>query len=535
MLPKTKRRVSFRRAQETPDVVLDVSKFQNTERDPDKIVFEEFAEVINMDQKGKNAEVRRGTVTLAQVLDLLGIAIYEYSQENKLVAAKRTPGDPTKTDLVEIDRSTGVETDLLTAISGADGPSFTSLNGWLHMVNGTTDIIQYEAAGPNDSTLAVPGAQARLISNDESRIWIVDDSEPEQLLRASVVSTGRPTSFDPTGIAIGRGIIANSKITKYTALQGVGKYMVASSSNRTEIHAVPDFALNGLNEFPQDVTTVVHVLESIGTDSQFGIVPVDSENFILKGSDEVLYMINVVSGQVTPYRRNLQQMGKLDFSQTAVGYDQRYKLSYISGKKNTFNDKTVVFNTDEKIFATYTDIFPKMWAGDNANMYYMQSFDDKIIDAFPKNLYQDNEVPIRWSIKSAKSYAKSIDFWKIAQKVFLNIRAFEDINILYEFVSNERIGGRKDADFSFSIFISGSADVTMTTLPWFGLGLWGAAGYDSETEQSGEHLDEDTRIRKRFIRGHIKLSGLSSNRFSMRGMGFISDITTTPVIQHDFV
>ncbi len=63
---------------QTLEAVVDLSKLQVTIFEPDKTNFDSFQAVKNMIHKGGNAEVRRGTTTLATPTSAaLGIDMYE--------------------------------------------------------------------------------------------------------------------------------------------------------------------------------------------------------------------------------------------------------------------------------------------------------------------------------------------------------------------------------------------------------------------------------------------------------------------------
>ena len=531
VFPAFKQRINFRRTEVTQKTVIDFSDLQKTEFDADKIEFNSFQEVRNMIHKGRNAEVRRGRNRLAQDSDVLGIEMYENDQANKLFALKK---DGTDSKIVDISRVNGVQSDIVTGITGQGNFDGTSLRGIFYGLN-TIDLIQvHDGIIANNAFLGTPTGIAQLITDDGSRLWAASDDSPEQLLYFSKLETGPVTTFN-TGVSIelNRAGVANSKITKYTALVAAGRFIVACGDDRTEIHRIPDFGVSGLTTFDFSISTLLHEFENLGVSSQHAVKAVGPFIFI-KPTDNILYRITIATGAIKEIRDDLGQMDELDFSEVALEYDRARNLLYIACKEKAKNNIVIAYNVQEGNFSFYDNLFPGHWASDRDNTYYFSSFGERIEDVFQEDQVTDQGFSINWSITSTATYADNAGHWKIADKVFFHVRVFEETILNYKFFADRAIKGFKGSSFSKDFLVPVGAAVMGPILPGFGVSPFGMAGFNFDAEETTEFLEQDTIIDAEFIRGEVQLSGSATNKFHLRGLGLFAKQTTRPLTRITF-
>lgn len=522
-------RVRKRRSQRIPakqsELVRDFKNLQKTEFDPDKITFDNFQTVKNMIHKGKNAEIRTGIEQLITIADTLGIFIYEKDDKNRLIVAVKDGGSNTK--IVEVDRITGATTDLITGISGQGTPKIASLRGFLYFVNGTTDIKVFEAPATTKSDIILPNSRiAKDIVTDGQRLWV---STTDGALLFSIVTPDEiPTGgFTQSGTAIARAGVANSNITNFTSLSSVGSIVLATGENLSEVHSTPTF--ESVTVFPADVPTIKNAYSNLGVSHHEAVLGINGQ-FYIKPLDGVLYIIT--PGEPTPIeiRENLQQMDKFQFNLSSLAYDKDRNLLYIACREvSDTNDRIVTYNIQEENFSFYEDLFPKSWAFDKDNIYFLATFGDSIENAFQKLVYTDNGINIDWLVESSDTYSNSIEFFNRTDKLFLNAEVSEDIDVLTEIFTDKKVGGTKDSTDSVVFNIKEVSSPFDTMPSYFGLGVFGGSGFSFSEENVSEFYEINSKIRADYLRASMRISGSSSNKFKLRGMGFYQSATNRQV------
>jgi len=519
-IPRPKPRPQ-RIASRSGEVVRDFVNVQNTEIQEDKLQFSQFRRVKNMYHKEKNLVLRRGIDRLATVDDIKGISIYETEAWNYLMGVVQTT---TTQKLVEINRSTGATTDKKTGVTGTGTPDMASLRGNFYWVNGEANVQQYLAPATTGTISVDPGSGAltpKLIANDESRLWV---ATTEGLLIGSKIEGAEVTSFATSGTGIERGVIASSKIVDFTALVTSGRFVCVCGANRTEIHSTPDFSETSNTVYPQNVSTLVTAYENLGVSSKDAVKAVNGK-FYIKPEDGVLYSITPGDPVPQEIRDNLGQMDELDWSTAALEYDQARNLLYISGQGSTLNDTVVVYNTQEGKFSYFENLFARNFTADKDSIYYRSSYGGHIEIAFDEEVTTDNGAAIEWLIESATTYSGSLEMYKRASRMYLNLRVWEDTDVLFQMYSDRKIDGTKGATYQRTISIKELSTPLTERLPYFGLGVWGAGGVDSEGKPYVEYYDRNTRINKDYFRAAVVISSSNKNKLIVQGLGFYSMTT----------
>jgi len=521
-----------------PSITRDFSKLQKTQVDQDKLDFNSFHRVKNMTHKGLNAELRPGVLKLASVTDILSIGFHERDDENALMAMVDTGTD---SKLVEINRTTGAATNKITGISGDDKAYFTSLRQFLYVCNGTADIQVLNSGGTAESAVALPSSGiAKFVANDGERLWV---AQTNGIVRHSAIVSGvvATANFVVSGTAISRAALVQSQIVNPTCMKSNGKLVCIASEDRIEIHSTPDFASNGITTYPDDVSTLLRSYSNLGVSSDEAIVPY-ANGFFVKPKDGSVYFIapqvsrvsggSVVTTDREEYRDNLQFMENLDWSNVSLGINLGKKLLYITGKSVANYDTTVVFNIQEENFSYFDNIWAKQWISDTDNIYYLNSFNYDIQDAFKSTYKTDNGANIDWSVETASVYGNLDNYWK-AQEFFMNVAYQEDSDITAELFIDKRINGTKASDWSKTFELKEYSSPFQGGISGFGQGVFGGIeaglGMYYTDDLESEYYEFSEKIFNVFKRASLKLSGSASNKIKIRGIGMNAIPTTRRV------
>lgn len=503
----------------TPNIVRDLGKGQVTRNDEDKINFDEFVSVQNMTPMEGNLESRNGQEVFKTVANLLTIGIYEKAGGNSLVGSVKTDTDEQK--IIDINRTSGDVTDLVTGITSEVRPRFTSLRSFLYYVTGETDLEYYNSSGSGSVAMPEVGEFADWVANDSERIWTFTNLG---LLRfSSKDDLGEVSTFTPTGTALNRAGIGNTQISQPTAFTGVDRAVCLASKGRVEFHATPDFNEGNVTTFPSDINTLKTAYDNIGVSSEGGLLAVDRAVFI-KPNDDKLYIGALGLSKPEIIDINDGFMRLIDWSDVQMSYDQAKNLLYITGKFNSVsNNVTIVYNVRTGRFGWYSGTAVAKWACDADDNYYMRGYDRKIIRAFKSDVWTDFGSPIRLVIETAKQYAGSTDFWKIARFLFLNVMVTKDITMVVRFFNNEKIRGEATAVWEKSITIKESTN-SLGGLPYFSVGILGGSGF-LRNEKTTEYINPDILMNIPFYRGHFVVELDVNSKFIFRGIGLTTEMT----------
>ena len=519
----------FNKPKQQSVVTRDFSKLQNTELDSDKLPFDVFHSVKNMIHKGLNAEIRKGIRTLGTVTDILGIGFHERSDQTSLLGMVQTT---TTSKLVSIDRATGATTDINTAIAGIQNPTFTSLRQAAYVCNGVANIEVVDSAGATTTAITLPSSGiARFVANDTQRLIV---AQTNGILRASAIVSGDVASanFTVSGTAIGRAVLMLTQIVDFTSLKSNGKIICVSGANGIELHRTPDFATNGITVYPADVSTVIQSYTNIGVSSNDAVIPY-ATGFFVKPEDGVLYFIDETLTKPQEFRDDLQQMESLSWTTAKLGIDLKKKLLFLTGSKSITSDTTVVFNIQEQNFSYYENIWSRQWISDNNNIYYVNSYNYDIQDAFDKSYLTDNGVDINWGLQTASIYGDLQHYWK-ATDLFLNIATGADTSISANLIVDGKIGGDRTPVWTKEFDINDTSSAFTKGISGFGGGTFsgveaGISMLHNADSIYSEYYEFTEKILTTFKRARLTLSGSVNNTFAVRGVGLNIEPTSRKV------
>lgn len=506
----------------------DFSSLQNTRVEADKQPFSSFSYVQNAIHKGGNAVVRKGYSLLNTATTLLGIDIYEVSSGNLLYGFKK---DSTNTKIVNIDREDGSETDVVTGLSGQLEPDSISLNGFFYFCNGNASVGTYDVETDTTGTVALNGTEkCKLLTADQSRVWgaFFDANIGGELLRFSnLKNTGVVTTFVQSGTNLDRAGLADSYITKFTALVGAGKYIVATSANRTEVHRIPEFGQVSSPVFTTDIGTLVWSFPKLGVPNKNGIVAIDSDVYLNPG-DGTIVKINVETGSKKVYRDNQRQLERFNQEESALGYDQRNNLLLISCRTNTRNNKVVAFNIQEENFSLFTNIFAKQWAQDKDNIYFLDPISG-VNNAFGSDQHTDGTELIEAIARTQVTDFGTQEVAKIVNRFYANIENYEQTTALISIYADKRVNGNFD-----SPAITATIELDYNPAPLapytqaFGGGVWGGAGTDPNFQDGEERVITSDFLNVLGVRFEMEFKVSVQRPFSIRGLGMYYFETAKP-------
>jgi len=519
----------FNKPKSVATVVRDFSKLQNTELDQDKIPFEVFHEAKNVIHKGLDADVRKGVTKLGTVASILGIGFHKVDSATNMLGVVKTT---TTSKVVSISRTDGSTADITTGVVGTSAPNFNSLRQTAYIANSEADIELVSSIGATGTPIAMPSsAIAKFATNDTERLWV---AQTNGLLRASTISEGEVASahFTVSGTAISRAVLAQTQIVNFKSLKSNGKLVCAAGDDSIELHRTPNFATNGITTYPADVPTLVQSYINIGVSNNDAIIPYDS-GFFVKPKDGVLYFIAEALDKPQEFRIDLQEMEKMDWSNCVMGIDLKKKLLFITGKFNASYDRTIVFNIQEQNFSYYDNIWSRQWISDAANIYYLNSFNFDIQDAFQDSYVTDNGVKIDWEIETASVYGNLENYWK-STLFFMNVLYGGDIDVTASLVVDGRVGGTKAPSWTKTFELKDTSTAFTGGIAGFGSGIFsgieaGLAMYHKDSELYTETYNYNEKVLTTFKRGFLRLAGSSRNLFSIRGIGMNSVPTSRQV------
>jgi len=521
----------FKKPKQQSVVTRDFSKLQNTELDSDKLPFDVFHNVKNMIHKGLDADVRKGIKKLGTVTDILGIGFHKKSAETALLGMVQTT---TTSKLVKIDRSDGSTTDITTAIAGTGKPVVTSLRQAAYVCNGVADIEVVDSAGAITTPIAMPSSGiARFVANDTERLIV---AQTNGILRASAIVAGDVASadFTPAGTAIGRAVLMLTQIVDFKSLKSNGKIICVAGENEIELHRTPDFATNGITVYPEDVSTVIRAYPSIGVSSNDAIIPYGT-GFFVKPTDGVLYFISEELKDPQEFRDDLGEMESVSWLLASSGIDLNKKMLYLTGSKVNAYDTTIAFNIQEQNFSHFSNIWAKQWVSDASNIYYVNSYNYDIQDAFSPLYLTDNGADIDWGLEPASIYGDLKHYWK-ATDLFINLSTGADTTLVASLIADGKVGGDKTPIWTNNFDIDDTSSPFTKGISGFGGGTFsgveaGISMLHKQSDMYSEYYDFNTKILTTFKRARLTLSGSVGNIFSIRGVGL--DIEPTSRVARD--
>lgn len=501
------------------ELVRDFSEGQKTELAPDKTDFDKFTEVQNMIQNGADFDLRRGLDTLVTISEIKRIDIFRELSTNKLMGVVKTAADVSK--LVSIDRDTGDQTDEITGIASELANPMISLRSFLYLANTETAIQRHGSSG--NGTIVLPSDQiANLLVTDGERLWC---STTEGGLLFSELQNGAVTNFTQSGTDLDRAGVANSHITDFQALASSGRRILVVGKNRAELHQTPD-PIDGFTTFPADVATMKQAWDGIGVSSSGAVKSINGD-FYLKPEDDTLYIIRIGEDKPRAIRDDRGEMERLKFDDCQMEYDQDKNLLYIAckTKNSTINDRIIAYNILDETFSFFDNVFPANFAADKDNVYYRAAFGDKIEAAFGDTVLTDNGVAINWKVKTAATYANSLDNFKRSVGVFANVLIFEDTDVTVKLFDQEKTGTQVENEiFSITFPLKEASSPFDDSLQYLGLGVYGGMGFSFE-ENFSEYYNIDTKVFLTFFRASMSLSGANTNKLKVRGLALFSQIT----------
>ena len=504
------------------EIIQNFQKGQNTQFQTDKSDPESFQLMRNMYHEGGNAKMRNGFSVFKEIKDgddsiVQDIAIYDKSADNGLIVAI---DDGANTKIQEINRDTGTTADLITGLIGQGDLSATSLKGSLFTCNaGSTNVHYYDGTISGTFSMDFGGGAvpSKLLASDGTRLWGVSQELPTEILGfTNVGAVGSLTFNAGASTNIARAGVAGSKITKFTALMGIGKFIFACGKERVELLSIPDFAKNGVTIFAADINLVLKSWENIGVENSKAIVGTRDFAFLI-GNDGILHRIST-SGTLKSYKTLERDMRDYDFTDASIGYDQGRDLIYISCKKLSDYDTIIVFNVEEENFAIFDNIYGQAWAFDKDNVYFL-NIAGQICDGFVAGSWTDRGLEIEWEILTQGNYSGSLEFYKKARETFIHTLVGEQVPIKLDFIADRGVDSPITADKTIerthSFVVNPFTDVPQH----LGQGNFGGAQVNYQADQKTEQIYNSDKINRRYERYELRATGKAKNSFEIKGIG----------------
>ncbi len=493
--------------------IQNFSRGEKSAYDTDRMGFESLQRMVNFYSFRGNARLRNGYRKIAEIPNLQGIFVYNFT-ENLLIGEVKT-GEKIK--LVKIDPQTKEVVDLKTEISAENKGSFAELRGVMYFASGVSGIQVYDGNEFSELSLnyGAGGRGAKLIANDESRLWAVAKEEPTEVLVFSRNDgAGKVTTFSTTGSNVDRAGIASSKIKKFTGLLGLGKSILATGKNSIELHNIPDFAKTGVMSYPLNVSTLVKSYENIGVENPNAMVKVGDDAF-LKGLDNRLYKISA-SGRMKYYTDEAGLWEDVDWSKANLAYDQKRNLIYITGTENSDYDFTGVFNLEDESFSTYDNLWTEEWAFDSDNIYFLA--ENTVYQAFEDNVFTDDGMGIQWKLLSQATYGDNKDYYKKLRGILISFRFWEDTVIKVNTIINRGIGSLQTGS---ALTISQDYEVAIfgDNPQGFGKGVWGGANVLYSAPKGVEKTLRNITKQEQFYRLEVFVSGQATAPLEFKELG----------------
>jgi len=394
-----------------------------------------------------------------------------------------------------------------------------TLRGTLYVTNGTdTDVAYYD--GTTASTVSFDygaGAKAaKLCAATEDRLWVCENGDIEVLAFSQANGTGVIGGFNPgASTNIDRPGIANSQINKFTALKAVGKYVVATSTNRTEIHRIPDFARSGASTFPANVTTLLYSFDGIGVENKEAIIPIEDYIYI-KTNDGNLVRIHASTGNKKAFKTETRFFEEIDWSNSTTAFNQELRQVYFSGMNLADSDTIGVFNIDEESFNRYDNMIPTAWAYDDDGVFFLRD-SGKV---FEIGGTLDNGLKIDFDFMSQATYSGNIDFNKKIMEIFVHAIVFADTTIKTDVIIDRGIDSDISPTKSVDLEFSYSPVVFSGNPQSFNQGNFGGSQIRYNSGEGTETIENNTKINSLYERLEIRLSGESGNSLKIKGVGY---------------
>ena len=490
-------------------ITRDFSKGMSDTRQPDKMDLTTQQRVINMYSDEGNLVLRPGYSKLSSISDIVDIYMHEKQAENELFVAQI---NSTNRDILKVDRTAGTTANEF-SITGEGDLDFTSLRGILYTVNGVEDIVIWD--GSTKTTLALDTNKPKLVTNDDSRLWACDNDTTEEILYFSgKANTGKVTNFTVTGTALDRAGIATSKITKYSALVGSGKYVVAFGNNRIEGHRIPSEIITP-DKFDQSVGTLKWELDNIGVDNRGAVLVVEGVIYF-KPNDDYIYRLNPSSGDLKRIGRLEETMNDIDWSNCQMTYYKDKNILVLNGSRDSGNDATVAYNVETGSFSEFTNVFVNRFAFDSDGVYWADS--NRFVQQFTPTVFTDNGLAIDWSVLTQADYAGNIEYYKKLFELFVHVRFFENTTFEVETIIDRRVYGSEEGErFSFSL---STAEELFEDDPNAGdHGIFGGALTKFAEGVGTETILNSQKINRLFQRLEVQLQGSSKDNFEIKGIG----------------
>jgi hypothetical protein len=268
----------------------------------------------------------------------------------------------------------------------------------------------------------------------------------------------------------------------------------------------------------------------IGIESNFGAVESPAGFFVKSPNDSYLRLLSI-TGKNTPFADVSGRMDQLVFTGCSLAYDYQKNRVYIQAKERfTLKPIIMVFDVTKEIFWEYEGFFPVLWASDASNTYFVDRL-NRIVDAFGEDSVSDMGLDIDFSLESADSFGSSTEFYKIANRAFLDAEYFGSMELNYKLMDQILpSGGGGTEIFSRTFSLELNATPMKASPQYFGLGTFGNAGFNFEQERKGQLYDiSGSLINKKFFRVRVIMSGSTKQKLRIRGAGLFYEVTNQKV------
>ena len=498
----------------------DFDKGKNSREENSKIRFDEFDRAINLVFDNRDVIPRKGTLTFTSDADFLDIAISKNSGGNKLYAFKK---DTTNTKLVDINRDTKAQTDLITGVAGQANFSYDSSADTFYFCNGTAAAVQVWQAAGTATTLAIPAGTPVALTMCANRLWVADD---DNNLHYSQKTDGEVTSFTINN-AHNTGGITTTDIDKIVEIDNSGVYVVVMGKQRFEIHTAPQFT-GGETTFGDAPDTYIAGFDGYGIESMKGYVIVGGVLYFQMEGNFYRYLIG---SQTTPepIDRNKGEHLKLGFNRSAMYYNPDEELIYTSCRKNSVRNNYGIFykvrsqgDSRYNAFSNFTNINAFSFAGDKDDVFFLQEYGGTIKTIEGTD---DDGADISCELRSANVDNGDVQYRKNIRTMYLNAESDGSDDIYYYFWADSKDNTENTPQFTFVASITASPpDMLGTFGPW-GLTPWGLSAYSTEGNDTREFVWQEKKVNRAYGRGMCGIRFSTRNNVRIKGVGW--DFTRT--------
>lgn len=516
MLNQLKQHRRTRKVTKPRPITVDTfDRGKNTKSEDDKIRNDELSIAENVIFDRDNARVRPGTQTFVTDTTLLDIVLAKHKDGNKLFGIRE---DTAKSKISIIDRDTGVFTDLITAIDGQDNFSFTDGASFFYACNGTDTDIQVVKDDETTTTLAIPSGVPVANQWVNERLWVGDDNGN---IHYSQKSDGEIAAFTVNN-AYNTGGITSATLGAILGMRGSGIYCVVLGKDGFEVHTAPEF-VGGETTFGNEPRTLVATHPGYGVTSEKAAWVVGGYLFFSNESGSYRYLVgSLKSPELLDY--NMGEHRDLDFDGAAVVYHELWNTIYTAAKLNsTINNRIIAYKieniADERFnaFSNFNQVDVKSWAGDDANLYYLEEATGIIKSMEGTN---DDEDPIVGQIVGANIDNGDPHYKKKAGYMFADVQSDgQEDDITYSFWGDKRDRTTEPADFTFGITIDSISAGMATHHGGLGVTPLGLVGYDGVAGKR-EIVRQNRKINKKYTKGKCGISFSTVNVLEIRKMGW---------------